>query len=41
VYDHPASPFVLQFLGDVNLFHGRTGAAGHAPGGATAGEDVV
>ena len=30
VYDHPASPFVLQFLGDVNLFHGRFG---HAPGG--------
>jgi len=28
VYDHPASPFVLQFLGDVNLFHGRD----HAPG---------
>lgn len=27
VYDHPASPFVLQFLGDVNLFHGRDGAA--------------
>ncbi len=26
VYDHPASPFVLQFLGDVNLFHGRQGA---------------
>jgi sulfate transport system ATP-binding protein len=25
VYDHPASPFVLQFLGDVNLFHGRVG----------------
>ena len=23
VYDRPASPFVLQFLGDVNLFHGR------------------
>ena len=22
VYDHPASPFVLQFLGDVNLFTG-------------------
>jgi sulfate/thiosulfate transport system ATP-binding protein len=37
VYDHPASPFVLQFLGDVNLFHGRLG---HAPGGATAPEDV-
>jgi sulfate/thiosulfate transport system ATP-binding protein len=41
VYDHPASPFVLQFLGDVNLFHGRTGAGGHAPGGGTAGADVV
>ena len=25
VYDHPATPFVLQFLGDVNLFHGRIG----------------
>lgn len=23
VYDHPATPFVFQFLGDVNLFHGR------------------
>jgi sulfate/thiosulfate transport system ATP-binding protein len=33
VYDHPASPFVLQFLGDVNLFHGRFG---HAPGGTSA-----
>jgi sulfate transport system ATP-binding protein len=32
VYDHPATPFVLQFLGDVNLFHGRFG---HAPGGTT------
>ena len=32
VYDHPATPFVLQFLGDVNLFHGRFGgtAAGEA-----------
>jgi len=29
VYDHPKTPFVLQFLGDVNLFHGRFG---HAPG---------
>jgi sulfate/thiosulfate transport system ATP-binding protein len=29
VYDRPASPFVLQFLGDVNLFHSRFG---HAPG---------
>ena len=23
VYDHPATPFVFGFLGDVNLFHGR------------------
>jgi len=23
VYDHPANPFVLNFLGNVNLFHGR------------------
>ncbi len=38
VYDHPASPFVLQFLGDVNLFHGRSE---HAPGGGTASQDVV
>jgi len=26
VYDHPASPAVYQFLGDVNLFHGRLAA---------------
>ncbi|MFO0299108.1 MAG: sulfate/molybdate ABC transporter ATP-binding protein, partial [Pseudomonadota bacterium] len=38
VYDHPATPFVLQFLGDVNLFHGRSE---HAPGGATAGGETV
>jgi sulfate transport system ATP-binding protein len=25
VYDHPASPFVFEFLGNVNLFHGRPG----------------
>ena len=30
VYDHPATPFVLQFLGDVNLFRGRIE---HGPGG--------
>lgn len=29
VYDHPATPFVLQFLGDVNLFHGRMGPWGN------------
>ncbi|MSS72603.1 MAG: sulfate/molybdate ABC transporter ATP-binding protein [Candidatus Latescibacteria bacterium] len=23
VYNHPASPFVVSFLGDVNIFHGR------------------
>jgi sulfate transport system ATP-binding protein len=28
VYDKPATPFVLQFLGDVNLFHGRLDRAG-------------
>ena len=41
VYDHPASPFVLQFLGDVNLFHGRLGDAGHGPGGVGADVDTV
>ena len=34
VYDRPASPFVLQFLGDVNLFRGR---GGHA---SAAGDDA-
>ncbi|GAA0743149.1 sulfate ABC transporter ATP-binding protein [Ideonella azotifigens] len=29
VYDNPATPFVLKFLGDVNLFHGRN-ASGKA-----------
>ena len=38
VYDHPASPFVLQFLGDVNLFHGRLG---HAPGAPAGRDDAV
>jgi sulfate transport system ATP-binding protein len=37
VYDHPATPFVLQFLGDVNLFHGRLG---HAPGGNSVAADI-
>ena len=48
VYDHPASPFVLQFLGDVNLFHGRFGHAdprGAAltgrPGAVEAAADTV
>lgn len=34
VYEHPANPFVLNFLGNVNLFHGRLHAAG-------AGQDAV
>ena len=38
VYDHPASPFVLQFLGDVNLFHGRFG---HGPGSVETTADTV
>ena len=32
IYDAPASPFVTQFLGDVNLFHGRIEAGGVAIG---------
>jgi sulfate/thiosulfate transport system ATP-binding protein len=28
VYEHPANPFVLNFLGNVNLFHGRQHLAG-------------
>ncbi|MFN7444085.1 MAG: sulfate/molybdate ABC transporter ATP-binding protein, partial [Curvibacter sp.] len=28
VWDHPASPFVYGFLGDVNLFHGRVEQGG-------------
>ena len=39
VYDHPKTPFVLQFLGDVNLFHGRLG---HGPGApATRPEEIT
>jgi sulfate transport system ATP-binding protein len=38
VYDRPATPFVLQFLGDVNLFHGRLD---HTPGGSTAADEVT
>jgi len=28
VYDHPATPFVYSFLGNVNLFHGRVEGQG-------------
>ncbi len=41
VYDHPASPFVLQFLGDVNLFHGRDHAQGAVASEADAPADAV
>lgn len=37
VYDHPATPFVLKFLGDVNLFRGRLD---HAQGALPADGDV-
>ena len=33
VYDHPASPFVLQFLGDANLFRGTLAAGGDGDAG--------
>jgi sulfate transport system ATP-binding protein len=35
IYEHPATPFVYQFLGRVNLFHGRV-HEGHAQIGAIA-----
>ena len=38
VYDHPATPFVLKFLGDVNLFHGRLDHAQGAVASASASE---
>ncbi len=38
VYDHPATPFVLKFLGDVNLFHGRLDHAQGAVASAGASE---
>jgi len=34
VYEHPATPFVFQFLGDVNLFHGRVDGGRAKIGGA-------
>lgn len=41
VYDHPATPFVLKFLGDVNLFHGRDHAQGAVEGAKAAGAAVA
>jgi sulfate transport system ATP-binding protein len=40
VYDKPASPFVLQFLGDVNLFHGRLGHGARQDAHEGAGDEV-
>ena len=40
VYEHPATPFVLQFLGDVNLFHGRQGSGGGADADTDTGTDT-
>lgn len=34
VYDHPVSPFVYEFLGNVNLFHGRLNRGRFALGSA-------
>jgi sulfate transport system ATP-binding protein len=34
VYDHPASPFVLQFLGNVNRFDGSRDVAAETPAAA-------
>ena len=42
VYHHPANPFVYNFLGDVNLFHGRVqdGKAYIVQSGSQAPEEV-
>ncbi len=39
VYEHPANPFVLNFLGNVNLFHGRLHQSGS--GQHVTGENAV
>lgn len=39
VYENPATPFVYQFLGDVNVFHGRV-AQEQAVHGSSEGESV-
>ena len=42
IYDHPVSPFVYNFLGNVNLFHGRLLAdLFPAPEGAPEGRDAA
>ncbi len=41
VYNSPANPFVLKFLGHVNIFHGRQHAPGAPDGPETSGADRV
>jgi sulfate transport system ATP-binding protein len=41
IYDHPASPFVYNFLGNVNLFHGRLLADLSADGSASTQEESI
>ena len=43
VYDHPATPFVFDFLGNVNLFHGRveSGRANLGPLEVTAPDNAA
>jgi sulfate transport system ATP-binding protein len=40
VFHHPATPFVMQFLGSVNLFHGRMEAGKAVLGAAGEGEAI-
>ena len=41
VYEHPANPFVLNFLGSVNVFHGRTKAGETLPAPEEAGRNTA
>ena len=41
IYDHPATPFVLQFLGDVNRLPGLNGRSGPAPFSADGADGTV
>ena len=41
VYEHPANPFVLNFLGSVNVFHGRTKAGETTPAPQEPGQPVA
>jgi sulfate transport system ATP-binding protein len=41
VYDRPASPFVLNFLGNVNLFHGRVDPSGRLQIASSAEDTTV